>query len=644
MNCGLVVLAGGFGTRLRSVLGDVPKVLAPVGGRPVLEHHARLARRYALTDVVALTGVGAEQIDTVCGTGAQWGIPVRCIREPEPIGTAGALLAALPELGERFVVSYGDAMMDVALDRFVAHHVAHGAAATMLLHPNDHPHDSDLVDLDAAGRVRAVHGYPHPAGAEYANLVNAALYVFERAALEPYRDVMRGRDIAKHLVPRMLADGVSVSGYRSREYIKDLGTPERLARVNRDFESGLIAQRNAEVAAPAVFFDRDGTLNEKVGHLARREQLTLLPGAGTAVRRVNRAGLLAVVLTNQPVIARGECSEEELAAIHGRLDALLGAERAYLDAVYFCAHHPERGFAGERPELKIACDCRKPAIGLALQAVRRLNIDVAQSWMIGDSTVDIEFAARAGLRSVLVQTGNAGRDGRFPRIPDYEFADVDEATAFITDHYPPMLARAREIARDILPGAIVALGGLARAGKSTWASVLRQALAERGVAAHRVGLDGWLLPPESRGPGVRGRYDYDGVARLVAEVTDARCRGEAVRLTVRGYDRLACTPVALPGAAAERVVAPSDVVIVEGVPALDLPALAEAPVRCFVALPEAQRRERFECDYRRRGETPDRIAALWAEREVDERALIVASQGNATHVLEGAFHVGVSAL
>ncbi len=180
-----------------------------------------------------------------------------------------------------------------------------------------------------------------------------------------------------------------------------------------------------------MFLDRDGTLNEEVNRVTRPEVLELLPGAAAAVKRFNRAGWLVAVITNQPVVARGECSEQELWQIHNRLETLLGREGAFVDRIYYCPHHPDRGFAGELPEYKIACDCRKPGTGMIEQALKELPIDRAASWFIGDTTVDVQTAANAGLRSILLATGHGGRDGRFVVWPDAALPDLSAAADFL---------------------------------------------------------------------------------------------------------------------------------------------------------------------------------------------------------------------
>jgi D,D-heptose 1,7-bisphosphate phosphatase len=146
---------------------------------------------------------------------------------------------------------------------------------------------------------------------------------------------------------------------------------------------------------PAIFLDRDGTLNFDYGWITSPSKIELLAGAAEAVREINRAGFLAVLVTNQPVIARGECTEAGLAAIHDKLSLLLSQSGAHLDAIYYCPHHPD---AGAR------CDCRKPAPGLLERAARDLNIDIDRSWMIGDSERDLGAAAAFGIPAVLVSS------------------------------------------------------------------------------------------------------------------------------------------------------------------------------------------------------------------------------------------------
>lgn len=426
-----MILAGGMGSRLAARTNGLPKTLVPVDGKPLLAYQLELVARHGVEQVTLLCGYGAEQIGVFCGDGSRWGLRLGFIKEQQMLGTAGAVIAALNELSEEFFVLYGDTMVNVDLERMSRAHAESGAEATLFLHPNEHPQDSDLVECDEYGRIRAIHGYPHPVGAQLPNLVNAALYVVKRSALSGFAVADAPLDFGKHVFPQMLRDGVHLHGYRSPEYIKDAGTPARLDAVEAEIRSGVVANGSLAVQRPAIFLDRDGTINEEASYITRPEQLKLLPGAAEGVRKMRAAGYRIVVVTNQPVIARGDCTTEQLLRIHDHMEMELSREGAFLDGIYYCPHHPDKGFAGERAELKMECDCRKPGDGMLRRAARELNLDLTQSWLIGDRTGDIQAAHTCGIRSILLRTGMGGSDEHYDAAPDYTFDDLLAAADFV---------------------------------------------------------------------------------------------------------------------------------------------------------------------------------------------------------------------
>ena len=429
-----VILAGGMGTRLKEITGDLPKPLAPVDGRPLLERQLELLALNGITDACLLCGYRADAIAEYCGDGSRWGLNIKCVVEERARGTAGAVLDAMEYLQDRFFVLYGDVVVDVYLEAMAREHEAMAPDATLLVHPNDHPADSDIVEVDETGLVTAIHGYPHPPGKDLPNLVNAGLYILEKAALEKLTGLPEKPDFGKHVFARMVEQGMQLFGYRSPEYIKDAGTPERLEKTGADLRSGRVAALSLRTPAPAVFLDRDGVLNEEVSYISDPDQVVLIDGAAEALKQLNRSHFRSVIITNQPVVARGEATERQLQQVHNRLDTLLGAQGAYVDALYFCPHHPDKGFEGERPDLKFACDCRKPERGMIDAAAADLNIDIGASWYIGDMTTDIELAKRCGMRSVLVETGFGGRDKKYDAQPTHIAPSIHEAVAFILQH------------------------------------------------------------------------------------------------------------------------------------------------------------------------------------------------------------------
>jgi len=627
----VAILAGGQGTRLRARTGDLPKPMVPVLGRPLLQHQVELCREYGFTDIVILLHYRPEAVMDYFGDGSAWGVRLGYEVEAMPRGTAGALRDVLPRLASRFLVLYGDTFVDVDLRAMWRAHASQGADATLLLHPNDHPQDSDLVALAPNGFVRDIFPYPRAPGTVLHNQVNAALYVMERDGLAPHVPEQGLFDIAKHLFPAMLAGGRRLYGHVTPEYIKDCGTPERLDKIERDINSGMVEQLSARALRSAVFLDRDGTINREVDHLRDAAQLELLPGAAEAIRRINRSGRLAVVVTNQPVLARGELTEDGLDQIHARLESLLGENGAFLDRIYVCPHHPDRGFPGEVSALKMDCACRKPSIGLIEQARRELGIGSNASWLVGDSTADVEAARRAGLRSVLVRTGHAGRDDKRPLRPDYTAPDLAAAADWILHGHAQMSRQIAPLATECTRGArTVLVGGLARAGKSSAAQVLKELLSTLSIEAHVIGLDAWLRPAAERleGQGVLQRYDMTEAERVLGSVARSALR---VTLETAVHDRKA--------RAAHRhllrhSIGPDDVLIVEGVTALlSSPLRQLAQLRLHVEAPESKRLDRLRADYAWRGLPAPETERLLAARATDEHPAVLAAREFAHHII-----------
>lgn len=617
-----VILAGGKGTRLAERLQGRPKPLIDVDGVPLLQRQIEHLRDQGVTEFIVLVNHAADQIEAFFAAHQDFGCRVTTIDDGEPRGTAGAVLACMDRLADRFLVVYGDTLFSIDVGRMLAAHAASEAGGTLFLHPNDHPHDSDLVELDDDDRVTAFHPYPHPPGAILANQVNAAFYVLDRAALEPWRDAPGLLDFGKDIFPRMLEAGVRLNGYRSFEYIKDLGTPKRLDKVERHLRTGVVDRANLDRPQACVFIDRDGTLNQQRGYVRSADELELIDGAGEAMRRLNEAEFRVAVVTNQPVLARGEASVADLRRIHAKLETDLGASGGFVDRIYYCPHHPDRGFPGEVAALKIDCDCRKPKAGLLIRAAADLNADPRVSWMIGDSTADIAAAEAFGVRSVLVETGEGGRDGKSRVSPDFVVRDVLEAVDFVTRAYPRAAERAASIVETVQAGDLILIGGLARSGKSTLAAVLAHELKGAGFETARIALDRWILPPALRGEGVEARFDLAAATAALAPWL----AGGPLEAVVPFYDRhaRASLPDASPLGLSER-----GVLIVEGVPAL----LAAFPTarrvhRLFVETAEPERARRVIEDLRVRGGVEDPNLCYEA-RTRDESPPVTASAATA---------------
>ena len=395
-----VIMAGGKGTRISSVASDIPKPMIRIAGKPVLEHEMDCLRSQGFTDLIITVGHLGHIIMDYFGDGKRFGVSIEYYVEQTPLGNAGALFKIRDKLTEDFLLLNADAVFDIDFRRFVNFHRQCGGLATLFAHPNSHPYDSGLLVTDPSNAVTGWLTREDRRPAVYHNLVNAGLHVLSPVLLRD-NPTTEKVDLDRQLLKPLAGSG-KMFAYRSPEYVKDMGTPDRYQAVCRDFESGLVKARNLSNPQKAIFLDRDGTLNQYVGFLRSKDALSLLPGAAEAVRRINASGYLAIVVTNQPVIARGEVTTDGLDEIHQKLETLLGQSGAYLDGLYYCPHHPDKGFEGEIPELKRDCDCRKPKPGMLWRAAKDFHIDLNASWMAGDGKNDILAGKNAGCRTILI--------------------------------------------------------------------------------------------------------------------------------------------------------------------------------------------------------------------------------------------------
>ena len=424
--------------RISSVASDIPKPMIKIEGKPVLEHELECLRDQGFTDIILTVSHLGNIIMDYFGdgsgvspaTGKPFGLHIEYYFEKEPLGNAGALFKIKDRLDSDFLLLNADAVFDVDFNRFVAFHKRHGGLVTLFTHPNSHPYDSGLIIADKNGAVEQWLAKEDERPEYYRNRVNAGLHVINPTILE-HSGIDAGKvgtvgengkpikvDLDRHLLKPLAGTGMMFC-YDSPEYVKDMGTPERYYAVCEDYKAGRVSGKNLKNKQKAVFLDRDGTINKYVGFLRNIDELELLEGVSDAIKKINASGYLAVVVTNQPVIARGEVSFEELELIHNKMETLLGKEGGYLDAIYFCPHHPHKGYEGERPELKFDCDCRKPKPGMLLKAALDFNIDLAQSWMIGDGENDVKAGQNAGCRTALIGNESYGQTVTVSSLKDF---------------------------------------------------------------------------------------------------------------------------------------------------------------------------------------------------------------------------------
>ena len=408
MSMKVVIMAGGKGTRISSVASDIPKPMIKIDGTPVLEREIQCLKEQGFENLIITVSHLGHIIMNYFGDGSDFGVHIEYFVEKQPLGNAGALFELKDKLTEDFLLLNADAIFDIDFNRIVKFHKEKGGLVTLFTHPNSHPYDSGLIIADNSGAVEQWLTKEDEGPEFYQNRVNAGLHVVspEILAVRPEGAKV---DLDRQLLKPLAGTG-KMFCYDSPEYVKDMGTPDRYEAVCKDFADGVVTGKNLKRKQKAIFLDRDGTINKYVGFLRSTDEFELLPGVAEAIGKINRSGYLAIVVTNQPVIARGEVSWDKLQDIHNKMETLLGLDGVYLDGIYFCPHHPHMGYEGEVSELKFDCDCRKPKPGMLLKAAENFNVSLKDSWMIGDGENDVKAGQAAGCKTALIGEGEFGQN------------------------------------------------------------------------------------------------------------------------------------------------------------------------------------------------------------------------------------------
>ena len=331
-----VIQAGGLGTRMRELTkNNIPKPKISLNGKPMLQWQIESAVRYGVNEFVIIVGHLGEKIREYFGDGSFMGVRISYITENEPLGSAGALYYLKDRIcSENFLFIFGDIMFDIDWKRMMKFHENHGGMVTVLVHPNSHPYDSDLLVLDEDSRLTEIDFKGKERDYWYENCVNAGICILNRNILDGFEKPGKADFEKDVLLPEIYRK--SVYGYHTTEYVKDAGTLDRFREVCAEQEKGIWQKRCLENKQKCIFIDRDGTINKFRGLISHEDEFELEEHVVEALRLIHSSGYLAIVITNQPVVARGMCGIEDVNRIHRKLQTLLGRQGAYVDDIAFC--------------------------------------------------------------------------------------------------------------------------------------------------------------------------------------------------------------------------------------------------------------------------------------------------------------------
>lgn len=394
-----VILVGGKGTRLGPLTQSRPKPLLEVDGRPFLEHLIQEISRYGFERVTLLAGnLGSQFVEAYDGRILE-GLRIDVVLEEHPLGTGGALRHAAESdcLENEFLLMNGDSWIDTNLVRLSLYwetmrQSCPDVEMLMLLKGMDDVSRYGSVGLD--GGLVSYFKEKNPEMNRHPGLINAGVYVLNRnvvCRVDRGTQVSLERDILPSLVDQRRVAGMIAD---IDSYFIDIGLPETLEQSRNE-----LALRRRR---PAIFLDRDGTLNRDSGYTHKPQDLVWIEGAKEAIKLANDSGFFVFVVTNQSGVARGLYDEEAIVRFHGAMQKDLFKVGAHIDAFHWCPHHPE----GQIERYKKHCSCRKPQPGMITELANRWPLDLHGSVMVGDSVTDLKAADAAGISSIKYSGGN----------------------------------------------------------------------------------------------------------------------------------------------------------------------------------------------------------------------------------------------
>lgn len=411
-----VIMAGGHGTRLGALSSQIPKPMLKIEGKPILEHQIDCLRAQGFTDIILTVSYLGHLIKDYFKDGKQWGVSIHYFEESVPMGNAGALFQLQPYLEEDFLLLNADIIFQVDLKRFVSYHYQKGGWITLFAYANNHPQDSGLIITDDDNRVTQWFTKEDVRPTWYKNCVNGGIHLVSPLALEAVRNHsafprQTEGGIVKIDLDRQILKPLCKTGkifcYKSPEYVQDMGTPERYASVCEDVKTGRVQSKQLTNPQCAIFLDRDSMMNHPAAGKYKLDDFELRPQVARAIRKINEAGYLAIVLAKQPMSACTPESSQELVQFHNKMETLLGKEGAYIDQIYISPSSFTE-CAGELSKQKTACPSGKTEPNVLQKAAKDFHIDLTRSWFVGTNQQDVQVAKSAGCKTGLIGSDSFG--------------------------------------------------------------------------------------------------------------------------------------------------------------------------------------------------------------------------------------------
>lgn len=390
----IIILAGGKGTRLQK-FSKKPKIFLKFGKTRLIDLYLKIFNNKDINFILGNKGKDIKKyLDNKKFKG-------KVIIEEKPLGTAGYLKNFQKFSTEDVLVIMGDILTKFNIKKFLKFHKKKKSDISLFVHPNNHPYDSDLVDVNANNKVLRFYSKERKKDHVSDNLATAGIYLFKSKIFKLLKKNKK-QDLSKNLIQKAIKKNFLVYAYKSAEYAKDVGTPERYFQAIKDIKNKKFNFSNKNKKNVAIFLDRDGVLNKEKKNFRYSNPCNFYPKVFSSLKKINQSKYLSILITNQPAVAKGFITKSYLEYSHKKMQTELGKNNVYLNDIFYCPHHPDKGFKGEIKKFKKNCSCRKPKPGMIFQAQKYYNIDLNKSYFVGNSIDDYKAAKAAGVKPIIV--------------------------------------------------------------------------------------------------------------------------------------------------------------------------------------------------------------------------------------------------
>lgn len=399
----VIIVAGGKGTRLKKIHKNVKILINLDSKKTLLGHIIDNLQQNNIKSATIMPGKNSDLIKNYLYKKNIKSFDLHFIEEKKLLGTAGCLLKLnYNNLKNDLLIIYGDLLLNIDTASFYEKHISANSDVTLFSHPSDHLEDSDILDVDEKNNVNNISFKPHKKKIISRNLTMAGIFFIKKKLIKLIPKNKKF-DFSRDFLKLLLKRKYKIFSYHSREYCTDMGTPNRLKNAKKDYKLLKHKYYSLKNKLPAVFLDRDGVINKDQGPLKYSNPFNFLNGSLKGLQLLRNSKYLIFLITNQGAIAKGIISYELAISSFKKYEIYLSKNKFYFDKIYFCPHHPKKGFLNENKKFKINCNCRKPKPGLIFRAQKEFNIDLKKSYFIGDSLNDYLAAKRAGVKSIMIK-------------------------------------------------------------------------------------------------------------------------------------------------------------------------------------------------------------------------------------------------